>query len=444
MNNNTKLRYYLTGALALLVLAYTFWQIAPLVGFSFPALAKADPQEVMLDSVPVADTVTKPVHLRFGLPTDSFQIEEGRIGYGETFAEILQNKVDYAKIHAIATQHREVLNVNSLQQGKRYYLFHSLADSVARVRYMVYQPTARRYYVIDLGDSLHIYRKDKPVALRQKEIAGVIQSSLYETMLQEGGSIELAMRLSDIYAWTIDFFRLQKGDYFKVRYRENYIDDTLSVGVADIQAVAFSHGGTVFYAFHFTADSLFNEYYDEQGENLRRAFLKAPLKFSRISSRYNPRRFHPVLKQVRPHLGTDYAAPRGTPIMSTADGTVIAASYTRGNGNYVKVRHNSTYTTQYLHMTRIAKGIRRGKVVKQGEVIGYVGSTGLATGPHVCYRFWKNGKQVDPYQQDLPAAEPIAEEWQEEFYAIRDSLLPLLQQMPLKEEGSDTPVEERG
>lgn len=375
---------------------------------------------------------TKNTNQLFGLPTDSFDVVQDRVHYGETFAEILQDQqVDYALIHEIATRHRETFDVSRIRQGKPYTLFKTKNDSAPQVRYMVYQTNAIEYYVIALGDSVQVKRHRKKVEMKARQVSGSIESSLYEAMLKQGGSIELAMRLSDIYAWTIDFFRLQDGDYFKVLYREKFIDDTVSVGVADIQAVEFGHGGKSFYGFHYTADSLFNEYYDEEGENLRRAFLKAPLKFSRISSRYSPRRYHPVLKRVRAHLGTDYAAPRGTPIMSTADGTVIAASYTRGNGNYVKVRHNSTYTTQYLHMTRIAKGIRKGTVVKQGEVLGYVGSTGLATGPHVCYRFWKNGKQVDPYKQDLPAAEPIAEKWREDFSAIKDSLMPLLQQMPL-------------
>lgn len=368
----------------------------------------------------------------FGLPVDSFDLVQDKIHYGETFAEILQDhEVDYALIHEIATQHKAQFDVSKIRQGKPYTLFKTKNDTAPQVRYMVYQANAIEYYLINFGDSLQVKQHRKAVHTKSREISGVINSSLYEAMLEQGGSIELAMRLSDIYAWTIDFFRLQKGDYFKVLYREKFIDDTISVGIADIQAAEFGHGDQSFYSFHFTADSLFNEYYDEEGENLRRAFLKAPLKFSRISSRYSPRRFHPVLKRMRAHLGTDYAAPRGTPIMSTADGTVIAASYTRGNGNYVKVRHNSTYTTQYLHMTRIAKGIRRGKVVKQGEVIGYVGSTGLATGPHVCYRFWKNDKQVDPYKQDLPAAEPIAKQWRSEFMTLKDSLMPLLQQMPV-------------
>jgi murein DD-endopeptidase MepM/ murein hydrolase activator NlpD len=212
-------------------------------------------------------------------------------------------------------------------------------------------------------------------------------------------------------------------------YEEKYVDDSVKVGVGRILMSDFQHSGRDFEAYRYERDGKLIDYYDENGKSLRKAFLKAPLDFFRISSRYNPRRFHPVLKRVKPHLGTDYAAPQGTPIRTTADGVIDKAGYTSGNGNYVKVRHNSVYSTQYLHMSKIKSGIRAGVAIKQGDIIGYVGSTGLATGPHVCYRFWKNGKQVDPLKEELPEAQAIEAEWLPDYKSEIDTLRPILKEM---------------
>lgn len=361
--------------------------------------------------------MAKPVEYRFGLPVDSFEVLESVVKNGESFGNILlANGVGYQVINTIATNFKDIFDVRWLRSGKPYSLFCESNDSSRVARYMVYQSSAVDYYVFDLTDSVKVYRGQKEVVTKVHEVSGEINSSLYETLMERGASVGLAMKLADVYAWSIDFFRIQKGDYFKVIYEERYIDDTVNVGVGRILAADFNHGSRSFYSFYYESeDENYSDYFDENGKTLRKAFLKAPLDFYRISSRYNPKRFHPVQKRWKAHLGTDYAAPTGTPIMATADGTVIAAAYTRGNGNYVKVRHNSTYTTQYLHMSRFAKGMKKGRVVKQGDVIGYVGSTGLATGPHVCYRFWKNGKQVDPYRQELPEADPIKEEYKQDF-----------------------------
>jgi murein DD-endopeptidase MepM/ murein hydrolase activator NlpD len=247
----------------------------------------------------------------------------------------------------------------------------------------------------------------------------------------------LANRLADIYAWTIDFYRIQAGDRFRVLYTENMVDGE-SVGIDSIQAASFRFRGMEFLAFHYDQDSL-GSYYDENGNSLQKAFLQAPLNYTRISSRFSRRRFHPVQKRYKAHLGTDYAAPTGTPIRTTGDGVVIAAGYTRGNGNYVKVRHNSIYTTQYLHMSRFASGIRSGAAVKQGQVIGYVGATGLATGPHLCYRFWKNGEQVDPFQEELPPAFPIQEDHQEAYQQLIEKRKKQLEAIPYPEAQSAEP-----
>lgn len=224
-------------------------------------------------------------------------------------------------------------------------------------------------------------------------------------MQAQGLSNMLVYELSNIYQWSIDFFKLQKGDQFKMVYHEKYIDDTIFAGIEKVDAAVFKHQDKPFYAFRYNTDTVSGKpsFYDSEAKALQSFFLKAPLNYTRISSRYTKRRFHPVQKRWKAHLGTDYAAPYNTPIVSTANGTVIASSYTSGNGNYVKIRHNGKYTTQYLHMTK--RAVRNGEYVRQGQVIGYVGSTGLATGPHVCYRFWVNGKQVDPFRQNLPSAE---------------------------------------
>jgi murein DD-endopeptidase MepM/ murein hydrolase activator NlpD len=236
------------------------------------------------------------------------------------------------------------------------------------------------------------------------------------TLVENGGNAELANALGDLYAWQIDFFRIQKNDKFKVIYEELFVEDE-SVGIHKIISAEFEHFGEKFLAFNFHQGQ--DDYFDEKGESLRKAFLKAPLKYSRISSRYSLRRYHPVQKRYKAHLGTDYAAPRGTPVYAVGDGIVTEARYKKYNGNYVKIRHNSVYTTQYLHMQKIKSGIRPGKKVKQGDVIGYVGSTGLATGPHCCFRFWKNGQQVDPFRQKIPPSQPVAEENMKAFKRAR-------------------------
>lgn len=374
----------------------------------------------------------KEIQLRYGLPVDSFELIEDVVDNGESFSNILLDfGIDYGTIHTIATQWQDVFDVRHLRSGKPYAIFAENKDSVKVARYMVYESSPVNYVVFDLSDSLNVYRGEEEVVVRQKEISGVINSSLYEALLKNGGSPALAVELSKVYAWTIDFFRIQPKDYFKVIFEERFIRDSVYVGMGRILAADFGHEGRSFYSFYYDDENKYRDYYDEKGRSLRKAFLKAPLDFFRISSRFNPRRFHPVLKRMKPHLGTDYAAPHGTPIMTTADGVVIAAGYTRGNGNYVKVKHNSTYTTQYLHMSKFAKGMKKGVRVRQGDVIGYVGSTGLATGPHVCYRFWVNGQQVDPYRQDLPEAEPILEEFMSTYQTFINPLKERLDQIQL-------------
>ena len=288
--------------------------------------------------------------------------------------------------------------------------------------------------VYDLKDTISIYRGERPVIVEERVASGVIASSLYQTLIDQKLSPALAMEMANIYAWTIDFYRIQKGDYFKLIYTVKKVGDTV-VGVDEIQASVFNHFNSSYYAFQFTQENQ-PDYFDETGNSLRKAFLQAPLKFSRISSGYTKRRFHPVQKRYKAHLGTDYAAPTGTPIMAVGDGVVTEAKYKRYNGNYIKIKHNSTYSTQYLHMSKIAPNMRPGTRVRQGDIIGYVGSTGLATGPHVCFRFWKNGTQVDHRREKLPPSEPIKEKYRPSFENHLEAWKPRLESINIEMEES--------
>jgi len=371
-----------------------------------------------------SDIVEEPVLLekeeikRYGLNPSDYEIHESTIKRNQFLSDILlEYGVSYQSIAELETASKEVHDVRRLKAGDDYAVFLD-RDSAKTARFFIVETTAADYVVYALTDSIHAYTGQKPIDIEIREASGEINSSLYQTIADNDLSPELALKLNEIYAWTVDFYRIQKGDYFKVIFEEMFVEGE-RVGIGRILASEFSHREEAFYAYRYEGTDI-PDYYDETGESLRKAFLRAPLKFSRISSRYSRRRYHPVQKRWKAHLGTDYAAPTGTPIMSTGDGTVIASAYGKYNGNYVKVRHNSTYTTQYLHMSR--RAVKKGDFVRQGETIGYVGSTGLATGPHVCYRFWKNGKQVDPYRQDLPPSEPLEEKYMADFTQVVDSL----------------------
>ena len=367
----------------------------------------------------------------YGIAVDSFLVVKGHVESRQTLGAILYlHHIDHPKIDKIVRASKEVFDFRTVRAGKNYTILCSNdSDKVAQC--FIYEESSTDYVVFDLRDSIHVYRGQKKIEVRIRKASGHIESSLWNALMASNMSPALVMELSSIYAWTIDFFRIQKGDHFRVVYEEKYVEDEF-IGIGRIWASEFNHSNEDFYAFYFQEDEKFGDYFDENGGTLRKAFLRAPLNYSRISSRYSKRRRHPVTGRVKAHLGTDYAAPKGTPILSTANGTVTEARYKRNNGNYVKVRHNSTYTTQYLHMSKIKSGIKPGVFVKQGEVIGYVGSTGLATGPHVCYRFWKNGVQVDPYKQKLPPSDPVKEENRAAYEVVKDSMMLVLQEIPLE------------
>ena len=352
---------------------------------------------------------------QFGYTLNDYTVKRDTVKKGDSFGSILENNnLFYPQIYNIVQKAKKVFDVRRINLGKPYTILFS-KDSVKTPKVLIYQPNLIDYVVVSLTDSLFAEKKSKAVKLKEFEAEGVITSSLSETMEEKKLSPLLSNELSEIYAWTIDFFRLEKGDNFKIIYSAKFVDDSIAVGLNRIHSAYFEHRGKPFYAIEFETDpkrGLF-EYFDENGKNLRRAFLRAPVQFSRISSRYNLKRKIAYYGRVRPHLGTDFAAPRGTPIRATASGTVTKASYTRSNGNYIKIKHNGTYSTQYLHMDK--RGVKVGEFVKQGDYIGTVGMTGNTSGPHVCYRFWKNGKQVDPLKQKLPEAKPISKELKKRY-----------------------------
>ena len=366
-------------------------------------------QEVKEIAEPIAVAVPKDVY-EFGFNLNDFVVKRDTIRKGDTFGAILErNQIGYSEIFKIAEQTKDSFDIRRLRTGKPYTLLCS-TDSLERPKCFIYQPNKEDYVVINFQDSIHAYTDSKPIKFVEKEVSGVIKSSISVALDEQGKSFNIALKMSDIYAWTIDFTRLQPNDKFKVVYTEKYIDDSIYAGIDNIKAAYFEHNKQPIYAFEFETDSVkgITDYFSEDAKNLRRAFLKAPVSFSRISSRYNlNRRIALYGNRVRPHKGTDFAAKRGTPIMATANGTVIESAKRGGNGNYVKIRHNATYTTQYLHMRKRKSKV--GDYVKQGDVIGWVGMTGNTSGPHVCYRFWKNGRQVDPFKQKLPEAEPISD-----------------------------------
>ena len=363
------------------------------------------------DPVAIKEKIVK----QFGYILNNYHVVKDTVNSGDSFGTILEkNNLFYPQIYNIVQKAKQVYDVRKINIGKPYTILFS-KDSLRTPELFIYQPNPIEYILVSLNDSLWAEKKAKAVKLVEFEAEGTITSSLSETMEEKKLSPLLSNELSEIYAWTIDFFRLEKGDNFKIIYTGKYVDDSIYVGLNRIHSAYFEHRKKPFYAIEFETDpkrGIF-EYFDEKGKNLRRAFLRSPVQFSRISSRYNLRRKIAYYGRVRPHLGTDFAAPVGTEIRATASGTVVKSGYTRGNGNYVTIKHNATYSTQYLHMKK--RGVKRGQFVRQGDYIGTVGMTGNTSGPHVCYRFWKNGRQVDPLKTKLPEANPISKNLKDKY-----------------------------
>jgi murein DD-endopeptidase MepM/ murein hydrolase activator NlpD len=354
--------------------------------------------------LPVKATLPPP-KLAYHLPLDTMEVTYGTVKQNQNLSTILSGYVDPGMIDKIARESAGVFDIRKIKAGNRFArIFPSMAPK--RTLYFVYEINPIDFVVFDLTDSLRIYKDQKEIKRTVRTASGTINSSLWNCFVENNLDVGLALALSDVYAWTIDFYGLQKGDNFKVIFEEVYVEGKL-IGIDKILSARFSSSGRDFFAYRFEQEGK-AEYFDEKGQSLQRSFLKAPLKFSRISSRFSRARMHPILRIARPHFGVDYSAPRGTPVVALGDGRVGEVGYKGGYGKFISIRHNSVYTTTYAHLSGYAKGLKAGVHVRQGEVIGYVGSTGLSTGPHLDFRVYRNGAPTDPLKLESPPSKPVS------------------------------------
>lgn len=366
----------------------------------------------------IAAEIEIPPLMLFGLVIDGLDVVESEVKKNQRFTDLLEGYYVNPKVmRQIPLISRDIFDFRKVAAHKKFTMLVQ-RDSSRTARALVYESNPIEYVIFHFSDTLVVESCKRPTSIVERSIAAEINSNLSETIESMSISHQLTNAFVDIFAWQVDFQRLQKGDRFKLIYTEKQVEGK-PIGIERIEAVYFEHFGSPYYAFPFQSSDEGVDYFDEKGNSLRKALLKYPIEFTRISSRFNPNRFHPVAKVFRAHNGTDFAAPEGTPIRAAGDGVVVEAQYKGGNGNYVKIRHNGTYTTQYLHMSKFGNGIRAGVRVRQGQTIGYVGSTGLASGPHLCYRFWKNGVQIDALKVQLPPAEPVKDEQRPAFDSLR-------------------------
>tara|TARA_Y100000310_G_scaffold345595_1_gene467029 strand:- start:2244 stop:3545 length:1302 start_codon:yes stop_codon:yes gene_type:complete len=399
-------------------------------------------QQAKLAELAAADSLAvEPIPeptLLYGIPIDSFEVYEGKIKWGQSLSNILSDfAISNEQIYELANKTKDIFDVRLLKANYPFTIIHE-RDSSRRARQMIFEPDPTQYVVFNLADSIYAQKVEREVITEERTLIAKIEegSNVSEALSNAGGPQLLVHRLVDIFAWQVSFFHIQPGDEFKVIYEEKRIGDQV-IGVGEITGAYFKYWGKDFYAVHYEQGTE-SDYFDEDGNSLRKTFLKDPLDFKRISSSYSPKRFHPVQKRYKAHLGTDYAANPGTPIWSVGDGVVVEATYGKYNGNYVKIKHNSNYTTQYLHMQSIKRGIKAGSTVTQGQIIGYVGSTGLATGPHLCFRFWKNGRQVDSQRVELPPSEPIDPKKLNDFLHTKNVVVNKLRRIQQKKEEKKT------
>ncbi len=365
----------------------------------------------------VEPTVEIEPEYKFGIDITDLEVFEGKIKRNQTFADVLQPyNVSRQDIYAVDRQSKEVFSVRNFVPGRKYTLLYE-NDSIKKAAYFIYEPNALEYVVYQLKDEIDIRLFERQVELKELTMAGVIDVSLDHSIRREGGSAALVNAMADLYGWQIDPRTLRKGDWFKIVYEQKFVGSE-PIGIGNILSAEFNHMKNSYMAFAYDDGNGLN-YYDENGKGLQKAFLRYPVEFSRISSRYNPRRYLKMYGKIKPHLGTDFAAPRGTPIKAAGDGVIVARGFTKPNGNYIKIKHNGTYTTGYLHMSKFGK-FRNGQRVKKGQIIGYVGSTGYSTGNHLCFRFWKRGRQVDflKERKNLPSQKPLGEEHHLNFEAL--------------------------
>jgi len=421
MTTSTYMRLFLTILFSSLVLLSCSQQGRELPSEENNQAATEVPADSIQTPQPVAE------YDDYGFRVDTANVYDHKVQRNESLYLIL-DKFDFSarEIYEVTRQAKDLIDLKAFKPGQPYRAYASLDDGKPLSR-LVWQPNPIDYVVFDWQDSLKIYKSSKIITSQTKTASGEIKSSLYETMQENGLSPMLAYKLSEIYAWEIDFFSLRSGDSFRMVYEEKFIDGEF-YDIGEIKAVEFTHRGEVYPAFRYEGESI-SGYFDAEGNSVQKALLKAPFKYSqRISSGFSHSRFHPVLKRRIPHYGVDYAAPHGTPVLSTGDGTVTEARYRGANGNIVKVRHNGTYETAYLHLSGFARGIKRGVQVKQGQIIGYVGKTGRVTGTHLDYRIYRNNSPVNPLTVDLPSSESIPSESLEDFEEVRDRYLEAIEQ----------------
>lgn len=353
--------------------------------------------------VPVQDSSAEQDENASGICLDSLRCVEGKVKNGQFFSNLMASLgLDSRQSYDLTQACGEVFDVRSLRVGNKYKAYYE-GDVL---QYVVYTKDKVNEVVFKCTEPYEVTVSSKPVTVEKKYADVTISSSLWVDMRTAGVSPLLILDLSDIYAWTVDFFGLQKGDRFRVLYDEKVCDGE-TIGIDTVRYAVFSHNGRNLQMVMFNQGDGGNIWWDENGASMRKAFLKAPLKFSRISSGFSYARKHPVTKKVRPHTGVDYAAPTGTPVMTIGDGVVTSVKYEGAGGKTIRIKHNSVYSTAYLHLSKYAKGIKAGTRVRQGEVIGYVGSTGRSTGPHLDFRVWKNGTPINPLKMESPPAEPI-------------------------------------
>lgn len=366
----------------------------------------------------------------YGIYLDSIELEDGTVKRNQTITKILTEAgLQYSESLKAANAINKAYDIRHIKAGNRYTLFYS-ADSLRQLKHFVYIVSNSEYVKCNIkGDETYAELCKQDIMIKERLAEVEIQTSLWNAVKDAKLPYEITLNLSEIYAWSVDFFGIEKGDKFRVLFTEEFVDDTTSIGIRDIKGAIFESGSSKTYAFLFENDST-QGYYDLQGNSLRKAFLKAPLRYSRISSRFSNSRMHPVLKKRRAHHGVDYAAPSGTPVQSIGDGTVIEKGYDKkGGGNYVKIRHNSVYTTVYMHLRGFAKDLKRGARVMQGDVIGYVGATGLATGPHLDFRVYMNGQPIDPLKMEAPPVEPVSNDNFDRYIQYSDSLKCILEKL---------------
>jgi murein DD-endopeptidase MepM/ murein hydrolase activator NlpD len=376
---------------------------------------------IVYDTIPATE---------YDIIIDSLRVIKDKVRKNQFLSDILSYyQVDNSTIERLTKQALLVFDVRKIRAGNNYTAL-CTNNPERKLQYLIYEDTPYSYVVFDLHDSVHVHKGEKEIKVNVKSAAGTITSSLWNAMTENGSDPLLALELSEVYAWTIDFFGIQKGDYFKLIYEELTVDDKF-IGFGKIHAALFNNEEKDHYAFYFVQENT-GDYFNDKGQSLRRTFLKAPLHFKRISSHYSHSRMHPILKVRRPHLGVDYAADYGTPVQAVGDGTIVSAGRDGAAGNMIKIRHNGTYTTAYLHLSKFSPGIRKGVHVRQGDVIGYVGSSGRSTGPHLDFRFYQNGNPVDPLKVQSPPAEPVKASYLSDYWKTINNFKSRLDSIPLQ------------